>query len=135
MQNSNPMPLKYLFTVEYLDGTTFQQNPEDVSFQDPQRSAFYDVDVDKVKRFSLSDGADTYSVDLTDGHFEVNGKKLWMHDMYIDKFRLIFFRRHKHFINQEVKDGEITGSEEVGHTIAYRLGWQGNEKSGKNIQQ
>ena len=50
MLNDNPM--KYRFVVEYEDGSLFEQNEEDVSKVDPKRSAFFDIQQDRVKTFS-----------------------------------------------------------------------------------
>jgi hypothetical protein len=119
--------LKYLFTAQYLDGSVFAQNPEDVSSVDPKRSAFYDVDHSKLAIFYLVSSNNVYSVNLIDGHFEVNGVPFRLHDdPELKDFRLIFFRQHTHNYN-------IITKEELSHEIVYKLGWQ-TTKEGKNIQ-
>jgi hypothetical protein len=126
--------LKYYFDVEYTDGTFYTQNKDDRSLIDPEkRSCFYDVmqDIEKgkqVKTFLLSDGVDAYSVDLTDGHFEVNGKPFFMHDsgMGLKNFRLIFYRQHTHQFNMQ--------QQELSHFINYCIGWQTNDETGKNYK-
>jgi|SRR3989344_221862 len=117
--------MKYLFEVEYTDGTFFQQNKEDVSLTDPKRSAFFDVKQEEVKRFTLK-GPNTFCVDLTDGHFEINGISIRLHDEQLSDFRLIYFRRHRHQFNLAL--------EEKLHEITFRFGWQANDKDGKNVQ-
>lgn len=132
------MDLKYLFVVEYFDGKVFEQPKEDVSTQDPKRSAFFDVDQQQVARFSLVDqespdieGHRPYvGVDLEDGHFEVNGKAFFLHDEPFKDFRLIFFRRHRHHFTSSVEEN----LKEQSHTVTYRIGWQTNDKDGKNHQ-
>ena len=124
MPNDNPM--KYKFIAYYNDGTTFCQNDKDISVTDNNRSSFYDIDHDKLEAFSLEDkDTNSYAVNLTDGHFEINGKLFRFHDENLSGFRLIFFRRHKH---------TITPGEEPIHNIVFRMGWQANTKDGKNIQ-
>lgn len=124
--------LKYLFSAYFTDGSCFAQTSEDRSVIDPEkRSAFYDVmqqvEAGKViSIFELTDGTNIFSVDLTDGHFEVNGVEFFMHEERdLEDFRIIFFRQHTHHFNQE--------HEEQAHEIVYRMGWQ-TTKDGKNIQ-
>lgn len=118
--------LKYLFIVEYKDGSVFQQTPEDVSISDPTRSCYYDVKQEEVLRFILV-GADTvFTIDLSDGHFEVNNVPFFMHDAgeELKDFRLIFYRQHTHQFTMERK--------ELSHDVVYCIGWQCNDKAGKN---
>ena len=110
------------------------QPENDASTQDQKRSSFYDVKQDQVKKFTLVEDVEMghpqkhFSVDLEDGHFEVNGTPVFMHD---DRgphdFRLIFFRRNKRGFNQATQ-------EQVFHHVTYRIGWQYTEE-GKNYQQ
>ena len=116
--------LKYLFRVEYLNGEVFCQTQEDVSKQDPKRSAYFDIDQSKIKTFSLI-GENTFLVDLQDGHFEVNRIKFSLHDETLSGFRLVFFRKHRHHFNLQYK--------ELAHEVTYRIGWQCT-KNGKNYQ-
>ena len=122
----NPMPLKYLFEVDYKDKTTFYQNAGDISLTDSTRSAFFDVKPDEVAFFSLRGEGRLYSVDLKTGEFAVNGNWFRMHEEPFKDFRLIFYRRHLHEINREV-------GEETGHRVIYLLGWQTTHE-GKNHQ-
>lgn len=120
--------LKYLFAVLYRDGSVYEQNAEDVSLTDKKRSCFFDVKQDEVKVFELTDGTNYFSVDLDDGHFEVNGIPFYLHDkaMPLTKKRLIFFRQHTHQFN--------TDKVESSHEVMYRFGWQANDEKGKNVQ-
>jgi len=127
--SSNPI-LKYLFYAEYEDGSGVTQSPDDTSKTDPKRSAFFDVDQEKVSAFYLIGAHHSYSVDLKDGHFEINGTSFRFHEEgefpKDAKLRLIFFRRHKHDFTSDL--------EEKSHSIVYRLGWQTNTAYGRNIQ-
>lgn len=121
--------LKYTFQVTYKDGTIYTQNPEDISVTDSTRSCFYDVKQEEVKSFFLFNDEHNFSVNLEDGHFELDGVPFLMHeenDMLKD-FRLIFWRRHTHSFNQE-------NGEELSHNVVYRFGWQCTV-DGKNYQQ
>lgn len=106
--------MKYLFKVEYKDGTIFTQNEDDVSLVDPKRSAFFDIK-DNIKRFSLI-GEHIYTVDLTDGHFEIDGIDFKMHEEELKDFKLIYFRRHKYTFNAK--------HQEKSHEVVFRFGWQ-----------
>lgn len=130
------MKLKYLFIVEYQDGSAFKQNAEDVSLIDPMRSAFFDVKLDEVKRFHLYGGGtfikDKFTVDLTDGHFEVMGIKFFMHDsaLRLKNIKLKFYRQHTHNFNfnpgQQVK--------ETAHLVDYCMGWEAEDENGNPIE-
>lgn len=109
--------LKYLFTVTYKDGSTYEQNSEDRSITEPEkRSCFFDVHQDDVATFTLKGDGHSYTVDLRDGHFEVDGVPFAMHEEKLSNFRLVFFRHHTHGFNQAY--------EELSHEIVYRMGWQ-----------
>lgn len=125
--------LKYLFEAHLSDGTVIQQTPQDVSRIEPGRSAFYDVQqrIADIKYFGLFSENATYLVDLTDGHFEIDGKPFHVRDpqMPVQEgtiYRLIYFRRHQVHFN--------LGLEEIGHDIQFFLGWQ-TTIDGKNYQQ
>lgn len=120
------MPLKYLFHVDYDDGSHFTQNENDVSVRDPTRSAFYDVDCARLVRFHLVGNEHIYSCSLLDGAFAVDGAWFRMHEEMLSDLRLIFFRRHTHTFDAE--------HVEQAHQIVYRLGWQATDAEGKNHQ-
>lgn len=120
------MALKYLFIAEYKDGTIYEQTPADVSISDAKRSCFFDVRQDDLSKFYLVSVDKVFSVDLNDGHFEVNHTPFFMHDSGegLKDFRIIFFRQHTHKFN--------IGMQETAHDIEYLIGWQCNDKEGKN---
>lgn len=134
-------PLKYLFQATYKDGTIYKQNLEDKSITEPEtRSCFYDVNIDEVQTFFLFNDDHTYSVNLEDGHFEVDGVPFFMHEAHVKElengrkifmelkdFRLIFYRQHTHNFNASTQ-------QEISHEIVYRFGWQCTV-DGKNYQQ
>lgn len=120
------MPIKYLFTALYTDGSTYVQNEGDVSDVDPERSCFYDVDQSRLEAFALAGEGHTYAVDLTNGAFGIDGVPFRMHEGPLSNIRLIFFRRHTHSINVAHK--------ELSHQTVYRLGWQGINAEGENVQ-
>ena len=121
--------LKYPFTAVLDDGSTYRQTSDDVSLTDPKRSAFYDIKDSKVKTFTLSNGVDSYSVDLSTGAFEVNGKPFSVqleNDILPTNLRLIYFRRRRqHFM--------IPNLEELSSDTTYCIGWQCTI-DGKNYQ-
>jgi len=122
--------LKYLFTVAYKDGSTYKQNPEDRSATEPEkRSCFFDVRQDDVARFELNGEGHGYAVDMTDGHFEIDGVPFRMHEEELSGFRLIFFRQHTHQFSVGAESNK-----ELSHDIVYRIGWQCTV-GGKNYQQ
>jgi len=119
------MDLQYLFSATYLDGTTYLQNKSDISVTNPKRSCFFDLKPSQLKTFQLNGKGHTYLVDLTDGHFEIDGVPFTFHEYPLTNIKLIYFRRHTHNFN--------TAMEEQSHTICYRMGWQA-EENGKQIQ-
>ena len=122
--------LKYLFTAEYKDGSTFDQHPEDISKTKEGGSSFSDVDLANLVKFYLVSGTVFYSVDLRTGCFEINGIPFILYDLPVENRRLIFFRKHRHEFTSNGKDKP----EEKSHIITYRLGWQANDADGKNIE-
>lgn len=139
------LKLKYLFHCEFNDGEIFSQNAEDRSVIDPEkRSSFFDLlqDTREVERFWLEEADDkflsitkpnTYLVDLTDGHFEVNGSSFFLHEQTIDplkklsKFRLIYFRRNTVSLN-------LATGEQSALTMIFIIGWQANHPDGRNVK-
>lgn len=128
-----PFQLRYLFGVQYADGSEFFQTPEDVSSQDPKRSAFYDVRQEDVRLFQLlhvDDSRRRYVLDLSDGHLEVDGVPLFgIIPPPEARLRLIYFRRHRHHF--QTGPGLL---EELSHEVEYHFGWQA-EVDGQNIKQ
>lgn len=119
--------LKYLFDVEFTDGTTYTQNAEDRSLIDPEkRSCFFDVmqaleNGKKIKYFMLSNGKDVYAVDLRDGHFEINGKSFYMHDRRdLCDLKIVFYRQHDIAFTL----GQIYSPLEKERSTVFCFGWQ-----------
>ena len=125
------MALSYLFECVLSDGTSIIQTQEDISTVNPSSSAFYDVlaRLDDVVRFTITNEKHIYSVDLLDGHFELDGVPFRAQNEQLPQdnpvYRLIYFRRH---IHQTVMGGDST------HAIEYFFGWQ-TTIDGKNYQQ
>lgn len=123
-------PLKYLFEVEYSDGSFFEQTTEDISTTRAGGSAFTDVRQEEVLRFHLIDREDSAYVDLDDGSFVVNGLRFWPQQPPPGAtLRLIYFRRRRIHI-------QMGGEEpvQVGNECEYHFGWQCTHE-GKNYQQ
>jgi hypothetical protein len=126
--------MKYLFTAQFNDGSVFQQNEEDIHPNKPGKSAFTHLleeaeTHDGIALFQLKGEGHTYSVDLNDGHFEIDGIKFNTHEQNLTPkdLRLVFFRQHKHNFN-------VYGME-VEHDIEFFIGWQMTGDDNKNIQQ
>lgn len=151
--------LKYLFEAEYADGETIVQPDDNVSRLQPEfdkdgwrPSAFYDVQekakqVDLV-RFSLIGEGHRYSVDLQDGHFEIDGLPFQAHPQGLHVYhtaenplRLIFFRETTRHTTLDLTanqrgDYEISGLEHSDPVVSrYIIGWQTLTDKGENIQQ
>lgn len=119
--------MKYLFTAQYNDGTEFKQTDEDVSTKDPLRSAFFDLEHDKLTAFQLHSADTSVRVNLITGEFTVNSSSFFAHDEEVINRRLVYFRRNVREFNAD--------RTEISHTIAFHVGWQGNDpKTGENVQ-
>lgn len=137
----NDNPLKYQFIAEYRDGSLFAQNEEDVSLRDPKRSAFYDVEQERLRAFSLWGDGHAFLVDLTDGHFEIDQVRFTLHqpDEIDSAFNLVFFRRHRHEMQtQYTLDDQLVpqagDTQMTDHRITFRLGWSALDKAGNVIE-
>ncbi len=148
------MKLKYLFQVEFFDQKPdYKQNPLDASVEFPPvkdengnlqgKSCMADIqeDVDNfnIKEFWLIPNfflGHRYMVDLTDGHFEIDGipfevegeRPLPVANL---KFKLIYFRvrRPFHTTKYRLKGGkpvEILGVTTGELPLKYMIGWQCN---------
>ncbi len=80
-------------------------------------------------RFEITGEGHTYAVDLTDGHFEVDGVPFKMIEGVLPYYELIFFRQHTHGFNVGATGEHVP----VSHDIVYRLGWQCTDDD-KNYQ-
>lgn len=130
-------PNKYLFEATYKDGIVYSQGADDTSLFVTGKNAFYDIlyephkPIEELVEFSLKGDGHTYSVNLRDGHFEIDGVAIQVgDDMPLDhdkcEFRLIYFKRHTHHMNLNFVEKE--------HLIKYFIGWQ-TTIQGKNYQQ
>ena len=119
--NGQPVGLKYLFVAKFADGKFYEQNEQDVSVLDAERSCFFDIlkeqETNPLEVFALTDGERTISLHLPSGTFDSDGLSFKLHDEGTEYFnkRLIFFRRRS--IDM------ISGEE---YACKYALGWQGN---------
>ncbi len=106
--------LKYLFEAEHFDGTVYKQNKNDASTKYPPtpdedgelqgKSCMSDIqeDIDyfNIKKFTLIEQTlmgKKVSVDLTDGHFEIDGNTFTVEGdrpllVLPNRFKLIYFR-------------------------------------------
>lgn len=134
--------LKYKFIALYSDGSIFEQNDEDKSLKDAKRSAFFDIDQEKLIAFALKndnpDKYEEYAVDLRTGEFLLNGISLnniifnkdeqeydFRQNNQDNKLRLIYFRKNSISFSGFRIDGKET---------TYLLGWQTTDKNGCNIK-
>lgn len=137
------MSLKYLFTALYSDATQFSQTDADISTRDPKRSAYYDIDHDRLVAFALKlnskDKFEEYTVDLRTGEFFFNG--LSVSNVLFNKddqeysftaappglkLRLIYFRKNSITFNTP---NSITSKD-----TSYLLGWQATTPGGENVK-
>lgn len=149
--------LKYIFEAEYADGTVITQPDDNASRihqmdeNDYQPSAFRDVldhaEKADLQRFSLIGEGHRYSVDLIDGHFEIDGLPFIAHPQNLrvwstkeNPLRPIYYREMKRNSDFKVRVGEDGGSEiieQVDHeamVARYFVGWQTNLENGENVQ-
>ena len=138
------MKLKYLFIVIFLDGKKIIQTKEDVCPTDKKRTAYWDlvlkdqfgfgiVDDDgllkprpDIKSFTLVGPEQRFSVDLIDGHFEIDGQRVGTIDgkpMIVPPqdavLSLIYFRRRK----QHFHIGNGNGKE-MREECEFHFGWK-----------
>ncbi len=150
--------LKYLYEAEFADGEVLVQPEDNISSLKPdfdkdgwRPSAFYDV-TEKAKsvlctRFSIIGDGHRYTVDLIDGHFEIDGMPFIVHPQGLkvwstedNPLRLIYHRETKQEQNMTYTVNESGGIDmtegEMGekYVSRYFLGWQTNLSNGENIQ-
>lgn len=115
----------FLFATKFADGSFYEQNQNDTSEINPSKSCFYNIlqqteQGNPPEIFALinQSNQDCYLVNLLDGSFEVNDKKIWLHDFPPENpFRLIYFRKCSTSISM---GGEVGPTE----TNSYNFGWQ-----------
>jgi hypothetical protein len=123
---------RYLFKAEFTDLTSFKQPEDDHSELDPEkRNAWFDLQQSdkKIKNFSLSNGIDTWSVNLLTGMFFHNGMPFLAtpeQDLLKLKpeLRLVYFREVQRDVTFTFQDGEMIDQNEIDARYVYFLGWQ-----------
>lgn len=140
---STGIDLAYLFVAMHEDGSSVVQTADDVS-QKPEgkaasKSAYFDVDQEKVVRFELHGRGHQYAVDLRSGIFEIDGRLFWNGDP--DEFpppkvplRLVYFRRTLQSRTLKIKDGEIVEAHTLEAVRRFFFGWQATLPNGKNVR-
>jgi hypothetical protein len=124
-----PYKLDFLFVAETYNGVILKQPENDISSIDPDKSAFYDVLQNKIKRFSLVGKGMIFTVDLTDGHYEVNGNLMYSKlPPGRCELKLIYYRQ----VQQRLVIGP-EGTPGLKPIVRYFIGWQANYR-GKNYQ-
>jgi hypothetical protein len=118
------MNLKYLYHVLYKDGSTYVQNAQDTSLKNNECSAFFDVDIPNVKRFTLTGEGQEFVVDLETGEFKID-QNPWskLHTEELTGFKLIYFRRITMLPNETEPQN-----------IEYHMGWRANSDIGETIE-
>jgi hypothetical protein len=142
--NGQPFKLKYLFKVDYADGTQFFQTPEDKSTRNETESAFSDVLTSGkvIRKFSLlstglTGGEVVASVDLKTGLFEIRGQQFSF--PYLPPApvlrQVIYDRKHEvdSIVTYQLKTGKPLSFKPGEHRCWYLLGYQFNV-GGKNYQ-
>ena len=122
--NSANYKLKYLFTAEMANGDTVQQTPEDKAKTQDWGSAFSDVVNREVKRFSLIGEGHIYTVDLTDGHWEIDGNILHYAGFLPPgiKFDLIYYRQVQQRLM--ISNDATQTRTELDPIVRYFIGWK-----------
>jgi len=143
---SEQKKLKYLFIVEFADGSSYMQTPEDKSAIEPEtRNCYYDVlqSGKTIRRFSIvsQEGEKhTLTVDLGSGIFYHNGFALLLESDKLptlpDKFNLIWYHQvtRDQMMTFAKKSGEVIKTEDMPEFREYFIGWQ-CVINGKNYQQ
>lgn len=128
-----PAKLDYLFIARFRDGTTYRQTPSDSSHVHPlSRSAFHDVwqRHQELDSFTLVDRHQVHehTVFLANGYFKTDGEILAPppEGRGLECYRIIYFRRC-----QIPSENGWHGSPRI---VAYFIGWQANDASGRNLQ-
>jgi hypothetical protein len=132
---------KYMFGVLFSDGTQYNQTYNDVSVQGEEAgSSFSDVvtRLNDVVLFQLAGCGNRFTVDLRDGHFEVNGIPVMVGDPTVTippntKRKLVYFRRTTQTRETDVQcvghdaEGKALyspiGQRNVEHRV-FHFGWQ-----------
>ena len=122
--------LDYLFIAEAYNGTIIKQDPLDSSLLQPnKRNSFYDVlhCGSPIKRFSLIGKGHIFTVDLTDGHIEIDGRVTYppKSPPAGAKIELIYYRQVQQSMTNEIGP-EATDDKHRKTKVCYYIGWQAN---------
>jgi hypothetical protein len=110
------------FIAKFQDGTEYHQNPQDISVTNPSRNCFFDVlEQERANnhpiQFELINEKGSYSVDLVNGHFKINGTPILLTSKPVSNLKLVYYKTRCvgfgvgfNVINDEVE--------------SYTLGWQ-----------
>lgn len=119
--NNQSLPLEYTFIAETFDGKVIKQSPLDRPVYLNEGSAFTEVLKEKVKRFSLIGRGHIFTVDLTDGHMEIDGIKTYppkQPSAY--PLQLIYYRQ----VQQNLMVSFEGQNKEMKPSIRYFIGWK-----------
>lgn len=141
MHNNSGYNLDFLFIAEDYNGTLYQQSPDDRPRFSPSGSSFTDVLKMHVKKFSLVGKGHMLTIDLTDGHAEMDGRMIYP-EKAPSKYplKLIYYRqvqRHTILQSSTGKTGILgalgiqTEAKPVTvPVVRYYIGWESD--NGKN---
>jgi len=126
MDNQN-YNLDYLFIAETLDGSIIKQTPDDKPRFSSWGTLMTDVQKEHLRKFSLVGKGHMFTVDLKDGHIEVDGNKIHPVKRILPGAVLkpIYWRE----VSRDIVVG--LGGKVLPPKIRYILGWQYN-LNGKN---
>lgn len=143
MQKIAKPELFYLFEADFNDGTTYIQGTDDESIDTPGKNAFYDIlqREDEVIRFHMVGQGHRYTVDLRDGHFEVDGVPFEIHDQMLAplNLRLVYWKEMR--AEQDIKatvNKDMGIDEEVmaerNYINRFFIGWKCYDRKKKPVQ-
>lgn len=120
--------LDYLFIAELANGSIYKQSPDDKA-RFTVGSSFSDIANQPLKKFSLVGKGHIFTIDLLDGHLEIDGRKLYPPTEVLAgaKLRLIYYRT----VTRSVLIGP--DGKPLPPTVKYVLGWQ-YDLGGKNYK-
>jgi hypothetical protein len=122
MLTGSDYELDFLFIAETFNGNIIKQDPTDKPKFSKSGSIFTDVLKEKIKRFSLIGKGHIFVVDLTDGHMEVDGKKLYPPKKPpITPLDLIYYRQVERRLSVGTNNATV-----MQPIVRYYLGWQIN---------
>ena len=117
--------LTYLYRVVYLDGSAYEQNIEDTSITDSNKSCYSDIRLNDVHLFTLSNGTtSSYTLDLLDGGISINrADKIYLSSEELHNFKLVYFRR---------VTMELSGESRF-MSVSYILGYSAIDNQGQEV--